>query len=802
MTDSAIQWPWQSTYPSHIRWDATVISAPLYRMMDYAAHFYPNNPAFNFMGKVWTWGEIGALTTRMAKGLHSLGVEKGSRVGLFLPNTPYFLIAYYAIAKTGGTIVNYNPLYAEREIAAQIEDSGTDLMITLDLKVVYDKIEKMLHSTRLNQLIVCPFEDLLPFPKNKLFKLLKRHDIARIRNDDRHIFFSHVIDNDGEFAPPPCDPDNDIALLQYTGGTTGIPKGAMLTHTNITSNVDQIIKWFPDLRAGQDKMLGVIPFFHVFAMTAVMNLSVKLGLEIIALPKFDLAETLKLIDREKPTIFPAVPAIYNAINNAANLEKYNLKSLRYCVSGGAPLPVEVKKTFEDLTGCIVVEGYGLTETSPVVCVNPTMGENKAGSIGMPLPGTIVELLDPQTHKNVHQGERGEVCVRGPQVMKGYWNRPDETAKTMMNGRLHTGDIAVMDEEGYFFIVDRIKDLILVNGYNVYPRMVEEAIYMHPGVEECIVAGVKDAERGEVPKAWIKLRSGYQVTEQDLKMFLKDKISPIEVPRHFEFRAESLPKTMIGKLSKKDVLAQESQQKNTKESGSVLFIVLITAMLFAALTYAFTKSGRISEGGVIQENVRSQASVIANYVTQLRQEVARLQAVNDCRVQNIDWRHDVYKRYNGSLSNMSGDTAPPAPKTGCALFVAYGGTITPQLFPNAKDEEYEAYMLANNTGSHVSGHAALRWVNKVDAGTSANDIAITFQGIDKDICRYLLNPANPQTAIPADAYTLPYNANQPNALITGANRIEAAENLRGDFFATEVVMGSGTYCHLGAILLPQ
>lgn len=562
MTQQTPPWPWQKIYPPHTRWDANIVAGPLYRMMDQAAHFYANRPAFNFMGKIWTWGEIGKLTDHMAKGLHSLGVEKGSRVGLFLPNTPYFLIAYFAIAKTGGTIVNFNPLYAEREIAQQIEDSGTDLMITLDLKVVYGKVEKMLHSTRLNQLIICPFADLLPFPKDKLFSMVKAKDIARVPNDDRHIFFDHVIDNDGQFVPPPVDPETDIALLQYTGGTTGVPKGAMLTHSNITSNVDQIIKWFPDLKPGEDKMLGVIPFFHVFAMTAVMNLSVRLGLEIIALPKFELEATLKLIDKQKPTIFPAVPAIYNAINNYPKLHRYNITSLRYCVSGGAPLPVEVKKNFESLTGCVVVEGYGLTETSPVVCVNPTAGENKAGSIGLPLPGTIVELLDPETRKPVAQGERGELCVRGPQVMKGYWNRPDETSKTMINGRLHTGDIAIMDEEGYFFIVDRIKDLILVNGYNVYPRNVEEAIYLHPGVEECIVAGVKDEARGEVPKAWIKLRHGYKMSEGDLKTFLKDKISPIELPRHIEFRDQPLPKTMIGKLSRKDILAEDAAKQQS------------------------------------------------------------------------------------------------------------------------------------------------------------------------------------------------------------------------------------------------
>lgn len=548
---------WEKSYPDRIDWDLAIRTEPVYRMIDRAATLHHDRPAFDFLGRRWTWGEMGRLVNRMAKGLHNLGVEKGTRVGLFLPNTPYFLIAYYAIAKTGATIVNYNPLYADREIAHQIEDSGTDLMITLDLKILYDKIEKMLPATRLNQIVVCPFQDILPFPKDKLFGLLKRKELAKIPHDDRHITFDHVIDNDGDFVPPPCDPAADIALLQYTGGTTGVPKGAMLTHANLTANVDQIIHWVRDLDPAKDKMLGVIPFFHVFAMTAIMNLSVRLGLEIIALPKFDLVDTLKVIHTKKPTIFPAVPAIYNAINNHAGRDKYDLRSLRYCVSGGAPLPVEVKKTFEAETGCVLMEGYGLTESSPVVCVNPVTGDNRAGSIGLPLPGTLVELLDPDTRKPVALGERGELCVTGPQVMKGYWNRPDETKKTIIDGRLHTGDVAVLDADGYVYIVDRIKDLILVNGYNVYPRHVEEAIYLHPGVEECIVAGIKDAQRGEAPKAWIKLKDGYTTSEADLRTFLKDKLSPIEVPRHIEFRTEPLPKTMIGKLSKKDVLAQDA-----------------------------------------------------------------------------------------------------------------------------------------------------------------------------------------------------------------------------------------------------
>jgi long-chain acyl-CoA synthetase len=407
----------------------------------------------------------------------------------------------------------------------------------------------------LRRLLICSFLDMLPFPKNWFFTLFKGRDLAVIPRDEVHWRLDDIMDNDGYVTPVPIDPVNDVVLLQYTGGTTGTPKGAMLTHANIVANAHQCGLWFTDCRDGQEKMLGVIPFFHVFAMTAVMNLSVLKGLEIIALPRFDLADTMKLIDRKKPTLFPAVPAIFTAINNHPRLGSYNLRSLRHCISGGAPLPVEVKKSFEANTGCILVEGYGLTESSPVTHVNPLHGMNKPGSIGLPLPGTLVEIVDMNDRETVlPQGQKGEICLRGPQVMKGYWNKPTETADVLRSGRLHTGDVGYIDADGYTFIVDRIKDMIISNGYNVYPRNVEEAIYMHPDVAECIVAGLPDPERGERVKAWIYLKPGRIITGERMKDFLRDKLSPMEMPREFEFRDQPLPKTLIGKLSRKDVVA--------------------------------------------------------------------------------------------------------------------------------------------------------------------------------------------------------------------------------------------------------
>lgn len=550
---------WEKNYPSKVSWNKEIPAVPIYTYLEVTRRKFGDRPAFDFMGKKWTWEQIGQMTDKMAKGLHDVGVEKGVKVGICLPNTPYFLIAYYAIAKTGATIVNYNPLYSEKELINQIEDSGTDLMITCDIKMIYDKMAIMLEKTRLNQVVICSFANILPFPKNLLFPIVKAKEVATVPNDDRHIKFEKLLSNDGKFDWPAVDVHNDVALLQYTGGTTGVPKGAMLTHANLSSNVEQATAWFPEAVHGQERMLGVIPFFHVFAMTCVMNFSVKCGFEIIALPKFELVPTLETISKKKPHYFPAVPAIYTAINNISDLSKYDLTSLKYCISGGAPLPVEVKKRFEAVSGCVLVEGYGLTESSPIACINPTDNTTKSGSIGLPIPGTIVELQNPETGELVAQGERGEVCIKGPQVMKGYWNRPEETAQVMRGDFLRTGDIAYMDAEGFFYIVDRIKDLILVNGYNVYPRIIEEAIYLHPAVEECIVAGIPDEQRGEVPKAWVKLKAGQSLTIDGLKEFLKDKISPIEMPRKVEFREKPLPKTMIGKLSRKDILVEEKEK---------------------------------------------------------------------------------------------------------------------------------------------------------------------------------------------------------------------------------------------------
>lgn len=554
-------YPWEAFYPDGIDWHAEIPVAPVPDILDRAVENWPERPALRFMGKRYSYAELGKLVDRAAKGFQALGVDKGVRVGLFLPNSPYYVICYYAILKAGGTVVNYNPLYAEREIARQAKDSGTRIMVTLQLNSTYPKLSGLFAETDLEQVVVCPMAGILPFTMGTMFTLFRRKEIAAVPNDSRHIRFDKLIANDGDFNPVPIDPLSDVAVLQYTGGTTGVPKGAMLTHANIYANTVQTRMWAVNAKPGEEIFLGVLPLFHVFGMTGVMNTGIFLGAEIILVPRFKMVEVLKIIDEEKPTAFLGVPTIYTGINGFSGLDKYDLSSLKDCISGGAPLPVEVKQTFEKLTGCVLVEGYGLSEAAPVCTINPFVGVNKAGSIGLPVPGTIVEITsldDPDQLLPV--GKRGEICVTGPQVMAGYWGQPEETEAAFRGGRLHTGDVGYIDEEGYIFLIDRIKDLILNAGFNVYPRMVEEAIYLHPAVEEAVVCGVPDKARGEAVKAFVKLREGEELTARDLKNFLKDKLAPYELPRRVEFRNE-LPKTFIGKHSRLELIAEEMRRLN-------------------------------------------------------------------------------------------------------------------------------------------------------------------------------------------------------------------------------------------------
>ncbi|MCV0427472.1 MAG: long-chain fatty acid--CoA ligase [Roseibium sp.] len=549
-------------------WSAAFGPRPVHEYLETTVAQFGDRPAADFMGKVWTYSELGVLVDRTAAGLQAMGVGPGVHVGLCLPNTPFYTIFYFAILKIGGTVANFNPLYVEREIAFQARDADVRIMVTMDLKLIYDKVEDVRKEKILDKIIVCPMTFCLPTVKKVLFSLFKRKEIADIPHDDAHIRFEDLQTKGAKPKPVEIDPGDAIAVLQYTGGTTGVPKGAMLTHKNLSANIEQMRCVFEKARQGEEKMLCVLPFFHVFAMTVAQNLSIILGAEMVLQPRFELKALLDAITRKKVTLFPGVPTIYTAINNSPMTVKYDLSSINLCLSGGAPLPVEVKESFEKLTGCILVEGYGLTESSPVAAVNPLDENRRAGSIGRLVPGTKASFvsIEDRTTK-VAPGEKGELLLHGPQIMKGYWKRDDATAEAITtDGYLHTGDVGYQDEDGFIYLVDRIKDLILCSGYNVYPRVIEEAIYQNEAVDETIVIAIPDEYRGQSPKAFIKLKEGYSSSAEDMKTFLKDHLSAIEMPREFEFRDE-LPKTMVGKLSKKELVEEEAQKRAAAQAQS-------------------------------------------------------------------------------------------------------------------------------------------------------------------------------------------------------------------------------------------
>ncbi len=535
---------------------------PVAALLERSAARFPRRPAMSFMGRRWHYDQLAALVDRATAGLQQLGVRKGDCVGLCLPNTPYFVVFYYAALKAGAIVVNFNPLYVARELRQQIVDSGTTTMIVPDLATIYDKVAEASVGTGLARMVVCPMAGILPPGKSVAWRLLRRRETAHPEWGPGIVAYHDLMTTKAAPAPVAIEPETDIAVLQYTGGTTGVPKGAMLTHANVTINAMQVRHHMPSLREGEERIMGVLPFFHVFAMTAVMNCGIALAAELQLYPRFEIKAVMKALARDKPTVLHAVPTIYNAIAAQAESGRVDIGSIRACISGGAPLPGDVRARFEKLTGAKVVEGYGLTEASPVVACNPPGGNIKDGTVGLPMEQTQIEIraLDAP-HQVLPPNQRGEICVRGPQVMRGYWHQPADTAAVFIDGALRTGDVGALDDEGYLTVTDRLKDVILCGGYNVYPRTIEDALYEHPAVADAVVIGVPDPYRGQAPVAFVTLRPDRAATSDELHSFLGAYLSKIELPRQIEIRA-TLPKTMIGKLSRKELVAEMAQRQNS------------------------------------------------------------------------------------------------------------------------------------------------------------------------------------------------------------------------------------------------
>lgn len=524
---------WLKHYPDYIRKEISIPDEPITEILKKSITHYGDNPALYFYGNEMTYKRLGELVDSFTAALQQEAFEQGERVAIMLPNCPQYVISYYGILQAGGIVTQLNPMLVEKELEYILNDSDAETIIIYEH--LLPVLRSIIENTSVKRIITVNFEgkdtrDSVAIEFNSFLKRAKQLPVEVAFN-----------------------PSEDIAVLQYTGGTTGRSKGAMLTHRNLFANVLQTYEYFRDtMELGKERTLTAIPLFHVYGMTSAMNLSIFIGAKSILLPKFEIQEVLQTIKETKPTSFPGVPTMYIALINHPDVEAYGLDSIRTCNSGSAPMPVELLKKFQEKTGAKILEGYGLTETSPTTHCNPSFGNRKPGSVGIGVPSTDYKIVDlEEGSKELPPGEIGEVIIKGPQVMKGYWNMPEETENALCDGWLYTGDIAYMDEEGYLFIVDRKKDLIIASGYNVYPRDVEEVIYQHPAVQEAVAIGVPDSYRGETVKAVIVLKDGMKCDEEELIAFCKKNLSAYKVPRIIEFRKE-LPKTAVGKILRRQI----------------------------------------------------------------------------------------------------------------------------------------------------------------------------------------------------------------------------------------------------------
>lgn len=555
--------PWLNHYGSTVPKSVDIPDKPLSWLMDEAARKYGANIAVEYYGTRLSYLQLESLVERFARALVQLGVKRGDRVSISLPNTPQFPIAFFGALKAGAVVVPTNPLYTSPELEHQLNDSGSTVIVMLDQ--FYPNLAAVRERTPLKHVILTSVSDYFPAPlafaykASEYIKQRGKHPVdmkTLMARPDTHSFKAVLGPAHGSqgfqvYALPEPAQSGEIAVLQYTGGTTGVPKGTMLTHRNLVSDATMSWAW-SDLPLDVHHInLCVVPFFHVYGLTVAMNLSILSGSTMVLLPRFTVKDTLKAIKKTRPDIFPGVPTMYLAVAREVEKTKQDLSSILVCISGSAPLPREVQTRFEAVSGARVVEGYGLTEASPVTHCNPVFGDRRIGTIGLPLPNTDAAIIDPDTGAFVPVGERGEIVVRGPQVMKGYWQRPEETAKVMIGDWLRTGDIGLMNEDGYFAVVDRIKDLIIASGYNIYPHDVEEVLFQHPAVLEASVIGVPDPYRGETVRAYIVLKPGQHATAEDLTAFCKERLAIYKVPKQFVFR-ESLPKNLIGKVVRREL----------------------------------------------------------------------------------------------------------------------------------------------------------------------------------------------------------------------------------------------------------
>jgi long-chain acyl-CoA synthetase len=576
--------PWFNSYEPLVPHTLDYPDITLDAFLTESARKYPYNTATNFVlsyilgerytvgGKI-TYRKLNELVDRFANALYQLGVRKGDRVALMLPNSPQFVISFFAAMRIGAIVVNNNPTYTARELKHQLEDSGAETIVLLNL--FWPRLREVQEDTPIKRVIVGRIFDTLPFPSNLLVKSKQRRAPDWVDVPEEHNIFSfqQLLD---KYAPSPPKVDispDDIALFQYTGGTTGLPKAAMLTHHNLVCNTLQTASWLTTGQPGGEKLMAAIPFFHVYGMTVGMLYATYLGAEMVIVPNpRPIDNVMNVIQKERCTVFPGVPAMYIGIVNHKQVGDYDLRSIKACISGSAPLPMEIQERFGQLTGGRLVEGFGMTELSPVALCNPIYGTRKNGSIGVPLPDTDAKIIDLETGVDLPLGgeQQGELCVRGPQMMKGYWQRPEETAETIdADGWLHTGDICKTDDDGYFYIVDRKKDMINASGFKVLPRDVEEVLFMHPKVLEAVVVGIPHPARGDdTVKAYIVPKPDVEPpTVEEIREFCQLHLAPYKVPREVEFRQE-LPKTMVGKVLRRVLVDEEKQRQAVKRTPGV------------------------------------------------------------------------------------------------------------------------------------------------------------------------------------------------------------------------------------------